>query len=129
MPSNVNTTIAFHANKLSSRFPTKDKTKKDHQHNVVYKVNCHREQCTYSNIGETFRRLKERILDHDSRDKNSACLRHSKNTGHPYVNKRRSKSTCGHSNFHNYDHFLDQVKRKLDVCKTSCDRLVGIWSL
>ena len=32
-------------------------------------------------------------------------------------NKRRSKSTCGHSNFHNCYHFLDQVKRKLDVSR------------
>ena len=46
-------------------------------------------------------------------------------------NKRCSKSTCGHSNFHNYYHFLDQVKRKLVIglwAFGACDRLwfVGI---
>ena len=72
LPSNVNTTAAFQAKKQSSRFPKKDKTKKDHQHNVVYKVLYPQEQSTHSYIGEAAGRLTERILDHSSRYKNTA---------------------------------------------------------
>ena len=63
-------------------------------------MNCPHEQCTHSYIGETARRLKERILDQSSRDKNSACLRHSKNTGHPYVKNDEFKIlSSDHANY------------------------------
>ena len=41
---------------------------KDHQLIVVFKANCPKEQCTDSKVGETARRLKERILDHSTRE-------------------------------------------------------------
>ena len=53
---------------------------------ITYKVNSPQDQCTDSYVLETARRLKERILDHSPREKHSACLGHSKNTGHSYIN-------------------------------------------
>eukprot|EP00111_Clytia_hemisphaerica_P014988 TCONS_00044126-protein len=63
-------------------FNVKDKTKKEHENNVVYKINCPDENCTETYIGETERRVFERVLDHSGRDKNSTVFKHSMLSGH-----------------------------------------------
>ena len=45
LPFNVKTCNAYSETKLSSRFQSKDQTKKD-QHDVVYYAKCSEEQCT-----------------------------------------------------------------------------------
>ena len=50
--------------------------------NVVYKVQCPHEDCEETYIGETERRIYERVLDHSGRDMNSTVFRHSTLTGH-----------------------------------------------
>ena len=61
----------------------KDKTKFQHKHDAVYQYNCPADECNEIHIGETSRRLKERITDHQHRDKNSHVRKHSEQSNHP----------------------------------------------
>ena len=85
LPDNVKTRIAYKCKKLSTRFQIKDKTNFPHKNNVVYKINCPERDCTESYVGETKRRIQERIIDHNNRDKNSRVLKHSRETNHHHV--------------------------------------------
>ena len=53
---------------LSSQFNIKDDTKKQDKHDLVYFSRCPSTTRTDSSIGETVRRLSERVLNHDGRD-------------------------------------------------------------
>ena len=53
--------------------------------NLVYKIKCPQEHCLHSYIGETARRLEERILEHSGKDKNSSVFKHSLETGHDII--------------------------------------------
>ena len=53
---------------------------------LVYKVTCAHDGCGEFYIGETGRRLQERIKDHNARDKSSSLCKHALETGHPPVN-------------------------------------------
>ena len=57
--------------------------KKSHQNNIVYKYKCPVNNCNASYIGETSRRLKQRITEHQYRDKNSHILKHCMAENHP----------------------------------------------
>ena len=70
---NFKTRIAFKANRLNSHFNIKEPIKKCHKHNIVYEIKCPNCQLTY--IGESGRRLEERILEHSARDNNSHVLK------------------------------------------------------
>ena len=52
---------------------------------MVYKVECGHERCGEFYIGETGRRLNERIKDLSTRDKFSSLYKHTLETGHPPV--------------------------------------------
>ncbi|XP_057310566.1 uncharacterized protein LOC130648530 [Hydractinia symbiolongicarpus] len=71
LPANVKPRIAYQCRKLSSLFSVKDRSKDEHKHGVVYKYTCPVESCDATYIGETGRRLNERMIDHQKRDKNS----------------------------------------------------------
>ena len=81
----VKTQMVFKSQRLSSMFNVKDKTKKEHENNVVYKIECPDENCSETYIGETERRVSERVLDHSGRDKNSTVFKHSVLAGHKPV--------------------------------------------
>ena len=81
----VNFRITYKACKLSSKFPTKDKTKLEHLHNVTYYINCPTDKCTASYGGQTKRRIQKRTEEHSKTDNNSHILQHSKNMGHKRV--------------------------------------------
>ncbi|KAK3746965.1 hypothetical protein QZH41_002519 [Actinostola sp. cb2023] len=87
LPSDVKARFSYRSHKLASRFSVKDQTAFEHWHNLVYMTECPEEKCKETYIGETGRRLQERITDHNSRDKTSSVSRHCKDTGHPSVNK------------------------------------------
>ena len=72
----VVTKVAFKAKKLSSCFNIKDKNPIQYEHNLVYRINC--PDCSATYIGETARRMEERVQDHNKRDKNPHVLKHSK---------------------------------------------------
>ena len=46
----------------------KDKTEKEHQHDIVYHVNCPEESCENSYIGKSGRSVVEKVKDHKGRD-------------------------------------------------------------
>ena len=53
--------------KLSSDFDIKDDTNKRYKHDSVYFSRCPSTTCADSYIGETARRLSERVVDHAGR--------------------------------------------------------------
>ena len=83
LPENVHTRISFKAEKLATHFQIKDRTKIEHKHDIVYKAKC--PECSETYVGESARRLKERVLDHGGRDKKSAIYRHSESMAHKAV--------------------------------------------
>ena len=54
--------------KLNSCFSLKDKTSFKHQHDLIYYVYCTERSCRDNYVGETGRRIIERIKDHSGRD-------------------------------------------------------------
>ena len=78
LPNNIVTKSAYSASKLSNKFDIKSKVKKDHQHDITYYVKCSEETCREDYTGETGRRLSERVIDHNGRDKKSHVLKHCK---------------------------------------------------
>ena len=85
LPSNVKTSISYSAVKLSSKFRVKDKTKFEHRNDIVYLCKCPEINCKQTYIGETKRRIIERVIDHNKRDKNSHVLRHTDTEKHKRV--------------------------------------------
>ena len=63
--------------KLSTCFNIKVQTKFEHQHNIVYHGKCPEVDCIDSYIDEASRRVFERIIDHNGRDRKSHLFRHS----------------------------------------------------
>ena len=78
--------ITFTAKKLNSCFSMKDKTKFEHQHDLVYYVNCTEPSCCGNYVGKTGRRIIERIKNHSSRDHASRMVKHNIETSHTDVN-------------------------------------------
>ena len=85
LPDDVNTMISYKSTKLSTKFPVKDKTDPQHKNNIVYHSKCPSQGCHENYIGETNRRIVERIQDHNNRDKNSHLLKHAHEKGHTHV--------------------------------------------
>ena len=78
--------ISYKSIQLSTKFPVKDKTDFQHKNNVVYHSKCPSEGCRENYcIGETNRRIVERIQDHNNRDKNSHLLIHAREKGLTHV--------------------------------------------
>ena len=57
----------------------------DHEHDLIYHVKRPEEPCTDDYIGESGRRVIERVKDHNGRDKSSDMLRHSIEKNHTEV--------------------------------------------
>ena len=74
--------ITYTGRKLGSLFQTKDQTIFEHKHDVIYHGKCPAENCVDDYIGETARRVNERIVDHTGRDIDSHLLKHSIESGH-----------------------------------------------
>ena len=74
--------VVLTCTKLSSQFNIKDDTNKQHKHDLVYFSRFPLTDCTDSYIGETARRLSERVMDHAGRDTKSHIVRHGLNSNH-----------------------------------------------
>ena len=85
LSEDVNTMISYKSTKLSTKFPVKDKTDFQHKNNVVYHSKCPSEGCRENYIGETNRRIAERIKDHNNSGKNSHLLKHARQKRHTHV--------------------------------------------
>ena len=77
LPDNIVSKPAYSSMRLKDKFNIKTKTVKEHQHDITYNVECPEENCNEGDVGETDRRLSERVIDHDSRHKNSHIFTHS----------------------------------------------------
>ena len=67
--------ISCKSTKLSTKFPVKDNADFQQKDNVVYYGKCHNEGCKDDDIGETKRRIVERIKDRNSKDNSSHLLK------------------------------------------------------
>ena len=76
----------FTGTKLSSQFNIKVDTNKQHKHDLVYFSRCPFTTCTDSYMGETVRRLRERVVDYSVRDAKSHIVRHCLNSDRETVN-------------------------------------------
>ena len=72
LPNNIVTKSAYSASKRSN---IKSKIKQDHQHDFTCYIKCPKGTCREDSIGETGRRLSERVIDHSGRGKNSHVLK------------------------------------------------------
>ena len=77
--------IVYKSQKLEAKFNTKDKTKSEHMHNIVYHAKCPNQHCDAEYTGQTRCRLKKRATEHNKTDKKSHILTHSKKTKHRRV--------------------------------------------
>ena len=82
LPNDLKPRIAFTSRKVVISFQIKDKTEMKHNHDIVYYNECPEEQCNENYIGETGRRISERIIDHAGRDSKSYVYKHCIETGH-----------------------------------------------
>ena len=82
LPSNVKPRIAFTGIKVGISFQIKDKTEMKHNHDIVYYNECQEKHCNESYIGETGKRISERIIDHAGRNSNSCVYKNCIETGH-----------------------------------------------
>ena len=74
LPKNFKVQTAFTGKRLSSCFKTKGRTKFKHQHDIIYQVKCSTENFSDDYIGESARRIIERVKDHGGRDTKSHVL-------------------------------------------------------
>ena len=79
----VETKVVFNSTKLFNSFYVKDKTLKEHENNVVYKLQCPQENCYKTYIGETRRRVIERVKIITEEITTRLVYRHSIENGHP----------------------------------------------
>ena len=77
--------MAYQSEKLSTKFNVQDETEFYHQSNLVYYGKWSNQSFTEDYIGEADRRIMERIIDHNKRDKNSHVLKHSREESHTHV--------------------------------------------
>ena len=91
LPNHINTQVTYTGKKLSTCFNIKDQTKFEHQHDIVYYGKCPEVDCTDNYIGEVSRRVSERIIDHNGRDRKSHLFRHSVEHNHKNVERQDSK--------------------------------------
>ena len=85
LPDNVKTMVTYQSKKLTSKFPAKEKIDFQYQNNIVYHVKCPNPNCKDDYIGETDRRVIERVIDHNKRDKKSHTLKHSRDKLHTHL--------------------------------------------
>ena len=81
----VKTIVTYQSKKLRTKFKLKDKTKFYQQNNLIYYSKWPDKTCNENYIGETDRRIEERIINHNKRDKNSHLLKHSREKNHQHV--------------------------------------------
>ena len=82
LPQYIVPTAVFAGSKLSSKLQVKDRTIFSHNDDIIYHGNCPENYCPNNCIGETARRISERVLDHTGKGINSHLYKHSFETGH-----------------------------------------------
>ena len=81
-PQSIVLKVVLAGSKHSLRFQVKDRTIFSHNHDIIYHGNCPENRCPNNYVGETARRISERVLYHTGKDINSHLYKHSIETGH-----------------------------------------------
>ena len=87
LPEKHDVRIILTGTKLSLQCNIKDDTNKQPKHDLVYFSRCSSMNCTDSYIGETARRLSERVMDHAGTDTKLSIARHCLNSNHEIICK------------------------------------------
>jgi hypothetical protein len=82
--SELSARIVFSGTSLSTQFNNKDRTKVEHQHDIIYELKCPEASCSQRYIGETARRLSVRVAEH-GKDSWSNVFQHAERNGHRTV--------------------------------------------
>ena len=82
LPNNFDTLIAFKGKKLNSCFKIQDTVNFEHKHDLLYHGKCPANNCNGDCVGETGRRILERIMDLNGGDANSHLLKHNMEKEH-----------------------------------------------
>ena len=107
LPENVQARICYTGTKRGTKFNNiKHLVRKSHQHDIVYYAAYPEPACVEDYTGETGRRLNERVIDHNGRDKKSHLYKHSQERNYPRVGLSDFKIIG--SNFQN-----EKFKRKI----------------
>ena len=85
LPQNHTAQDVYKSRKVGSAFDIKHQTKLEHKHDVTYLVKCPENTCSETYLGETARRLNERIMEHAGKDNKLHMLKHRLQSGHPSV--------------------------------------------
>ena len=85
LPQNHTVQHVHKNRRLGSVFDIKDQTKLEHKHDLTYLVKCPENACSETYLGETARRLNERIIEHADKDNKSQMPMHTLQSGHPSV--------------------------------------------
>ena len=86
LPENIKAQTGFTAKRFSTCFKTNDRTKFEHQHNVIISgEKCSAENCPDNYVGKSERCIIERVKDHSGRDIKSHVLKHSSEKEHEEV--------------------------------------------
>ena len=124
LPTEVKTTVTYQSKKRGTKFQLKDKTKFHQQINLGYYGKCTNNTCSEDFVSKTDRRIEEKIIDHNKRDKNSHLLKHSceKNHQHVWENDLKVMGNNYRSNFKSKKSealFIKQLKPSLNVKEKS----------
>lgn len=77
------TRYTYNGQRLGSIFSSKDKINREHQHNLIYRLSCPNVGCDSTYIGETARRLSERVKEHSGKGgQTSHMSQHTAKLGH-----------------------------------------------
>ena len=107
LPQHTQFETTFTGKKLNSCF-SKDKTSLEHQHDLIYYVNCTKQSCLDKYVGEIGSRIIKRLKDHSGRDHPLHMLKHNIEASHTDIktadfkmidmnfsnNKRKQKKNC-----------------------------------
>ena len=85
LPEGHTTKIVYSGKKLGSYFNIKNQTKMQHQNGLIYYTECPENECMENYVGETERRLQERVDEHGGKDNKSHALKHTYESGHKAV--------------------------------------------
>ena len=79
------TKIVYSGKKLGSYFNVKDQTNMQHQNDLIYYTEYSENDSMENYVGETERRLHERVDEHACKDNKSHVLKHTYQSGHKTV--------------------------------------------
>ena len=84
-PDDIKMIVSYTDKKLGTCFGLKEITVFNHEHYIVYYIKCPEESCPHDHVGDSGRRMLERVKDHNGRDISSHIFKHSVAADHQFV--------------------------------------------